>query len=508
MNYKSKIMYNLIILSLFLPLNLTSGSIDSSMLQVYNYPDMQYYFRLFDDDGNELRRIKMDDFSLEINGESSTITDFHAPESISKYSYLLLIDRSLASGYQDFPGDENYTKSEAFINVVRQFIDSLKINRTECAITVFSHFSEIRAGFTTDKDSLRSCLDSIPFAGGIDLNSAFLGDRWGDPAPADLMDSAKYQPAVIMLLGGNHELNHSGIPEIGEIIGKFVKNYSLFYSLCAFEPDSLTRATLDYIADEAGNNSRNIYGISDYNSLRYEFNEIILDNWYYGYADPLMVQWDGDCSSDNGKLVYSGKTQAASSFIIDVPHWIQPALKIAPELFTFENYESGQNYDTTITIEARFSPVRIESLDIDNDQFSAPGLEDDLPLELDVGDTYSFEIIFTPDGVHNTDATFDFIGNLCTGFTFYHSSILEAKENELADISFYLRNESLYINKNQETGIILRQIYDMNGKSMITSNDIIDSGNIICVDISRLGNSVYFAMVSRGQYVYYIKFIK
>ncbi|MCX7879676.1 MAG: choice-of-anchor D domain-containing protein [Ignavibacteria bacterium] len=394
-----------------------------------NYPTIMVEFKVFDNEGKEVRTFTSSDFQVLENTITRAIQGVGCPPiGQTKFSLILTIDISYSMAEPStIPGK---TKMDVVRQAARNAIKSLPAdsNRWEAAITLFDYENVLVRNFTNSKWWLNKGLDTFLLAprAGTDYNAGLLYDVYGNEGAVLVARRAKYKPVVIFLTDGEHNGRQNPPPSrtsvwVSQILDSARKyNVTIYAITLGFPvPPELSAICGGTPHGEA---FKSVPSEEELNNL---YSSILTTIGTLGPPAPCRLRFISDCSGGLGNIVYK-PSNLADSFSYKVPSRFLPAIHSNDKTIYVLNRPYNQPFEKTINIVAKNNFVNVNSPGVTS-QFNNVEVTDwggtPPPFKLEKDSSRTIKIKFTPhnDSLYHTDK-FNLTTSACDGNEFVINS--------------------------------------------------------------------------------------
>lgn len=384
------------------------------------YPIITAEFKATDPDGNNIRSFTIpDDFELFDGGEIREILNYNCPPGISKFSLILVIDKSQSMVNNRM--EDGRTRMENAMGAARTWINALDPTRSECAILAFNYGDyknpELVHTFSTDKKDLTDSLNFIAPRGGTDYNAAFLGTK-DFPGAMHLASIAKYKPIIVFISDGKH--NAPSPPENANFHGAEVQAaadeynvtiYNILLGLSDIARESASVKDLLGLAVQTGGET--FEDLKTQQEIERVYNTILSKIDPDEYPAPCILTWETGCEGGFIDVTLSQATSTLSStFTYDIPDSLKPFLEIDPdpEYINSEPYE-----DIVVRVTARNNYVDFDGYQSSDPNFTIVG---NLTGRLEKDQSRDIVVRYTPTDSVCHESDFELLGSACDGRVF------------------------------------------------------------------------------------------
>ena len=467
------------------------GEIDDS-----NFPQMRAYFKALSPEGELITNFDAGDLEIIDNGEPREVKNTGISNPGKYASFILVLDKSAELSNKRLNTADNSSPSagRAQLDAGVHFVNNIPFDNAECAVVAYSHFSEPKIGFSTNKELLIDSFDSLLFVGRRDYNAGLYRDRWFGKGALEIVPMAQYDPVIIFITGGPHSDNFSGSVKTDEIISLANVAEAEVYSISLSDfpvPEQLQR-----ISNQTGGGVYSSVNTLDH--LKSILIKLINQTFYEQVTHPCYVEWESDC--DDGKVRIAFRS-IADEKDYTIRESVKPYLEVEPRYFSFKNVKPGDFRDTNMIITAKVGKIRIEDIVPEVDDFSIYYGFKELPVELEPGETLRIKVRYRAGEDPPVNSDFDIISTACSGGMFYHEAVLYAGENCCInrDILLYPNpvedHFHVDIDENIMDNVTDAGIYGSGGELIrkIDRADLLSDGGIIMNDISA---GVYFLRIN------------
>ncbi len=381
---------------LMMPRLLISASSAIYITDVSKYPLIEANIYFLDDTGNPIYDISESDIIISENGTPQLIEDFSCSQGSAPIdiSSILSVDVSASMTH------EKLSKAKS---ALQQWISNLPLN-SEAAITSFNKHTYLLRDFTKDKTLLSNALKFSSGTGGTDFDKAFFG------LPAgiyNVAERAQNKPIIVLFTDGE------GSADYQVIISKAKNIDAKIYAFISSEEIPLF---LSNIAEETGGKT---FGVSltnndVENAYKYILNEA-------RGVKPCTISWISNTCSRSKNIAISvptkGILQELTFNISDkyLPGFIYPQ----SNTLDFGNVTIGSNSSRNIAISANKKDITIDTILVDNNNFSIDLGSQTYPIQINEGSSIPFKILFESNTESYTVAKFNIISDACVNDIFY-----------------------------------------------------------------------------------------
>jgi len=170
-------------------------------------------FIIYDEDGQRITNFSSNDFNITQSSFYNTITaeiiDISCPplEDKNAISSVLSIDisRSMTNGFN---------RLQIAKNAAIFWVNSLNLNKSECAVTSFDNKNYLNQDFSQDGQALINAINSLGVINSTDFDNAFLGQPAGSLI---VSERGKNQPVIIFLTDAYTGAGNNGVQKQNEI---------------------------------------------------------------------------------------------------------------------------------------------------------------------------------------------------------------------------------------------------------------------------------------------------
>ena len=317
-----------------------SQTINIFGLDTTNYPNMKAVFYAYD--ALNQRVVDIDNSDLEVieNGKYCSNIRVSCPnQPVSKpVSVVLTID---VSGSMLGNGLKAAKKAST------DLINTISLDKSECAITSFSDKSLLLSDFTNNKNKLLQTLELLNAGGGTDYDSAFWSNFIGG---LEIAKRGRNHRVLIMLTDG---LPNS-TPQTQEII-ELAKEYNV--TVFCIILDMRAPSCLKDISEQTG--GKCFESIKSDDNLNDVYMAILseIEN-----IPPCTIEWSStfDCDISLKNTIFNLKSLPAYDTVYYTqPKWNRPYLVFNPPSLEFKNAPIGIVKDTTIQVTAMNADINI-----------------------------------------------------------------------------------------------------------------------------------------------------
>ena len=365
--------------------NLLIYNVDTS-----NYPTVTANFFAFDAAWNQQSPDKSE-LVLTENGSTRTLYNLTCatPKKPLPVSSVLMLDVS-------------HTMDDTHLNVAKDcagaWVNVLKNDKSECALTSFDHFNYFNQDFTTDKTKLVKAINGLSSGGGTDYNKALI-----DPFAGGLIatKTGKYQKVLILLIDGLS----SSVPEFTKIIdeAKLQKCKIFVLSIDMTCPQILK----DICSQTGGTWFENINDQTKKDELFRIVLHLAQGN------EPCILPWKSvaTCDTSDIDLELSWKGVKAST-VFPMPAIGVHRLQTNPNTVQFGITPLGTQRDTIIKLSAKGVDYKITAINlIYGDAFRIENIN--LPLTIPKNTNYNITVRYTPTETNLCYGGFEVVTDYC-----------------------------------------------------------------------------------------------
>ena len=384
-------------------LMLFSYNLHSQNLFIYNvdtstYPTVTANFFAFDAAWNQ-QSIDKSDLVLKENGLTRTVYNLtcSTPKKPLPVSSLLMLDVS-------------HTMDSTHLAVAKDcataWVNVLKNDKSECALTSFDHFNYFNQDFTTDKTKLTKAINSLSSGGGTDYNKALIDSFAGGLIATK---TGKYQKVLLLLTDG---LSNS-VPEYSKIIDEAKLQQCKIF---VFSIDMLCPQILKDICTQTG--GMWFENINE-QTKKDELFRIIMHLAQGG--EPCILPWKSvatcDTSDINLELTWKG---VKTSVVFPMPANGVHRLEVYPSTVQFKPSKIGMPKDTIIKLSAKGVDFKITAINLihGSSYFSIKNIT--FPLTIAKNTNYNIPVRYMPSDSNLCYGGFEVVTDYCnTSFSCY-----------------------------------------------------------------------------------------
>ena len=384
----------------FAVLNANSQLIHIYDLNTEDYPRVNAKFLAIDYDGQQIFP-SVDDLVLKENGSFLDDFDLSCPPLISKKPLSAVLSIDMSGSMLDSNG-RNW-------DLAQEALEAWSDNMTpdiETSVNGFNFMNFLLTDFTDDPQEIRNSLENILPFGGTNFDVAFLDSLGGSIA---LSQRAIHpEPIIVLLSDGEASVRERFVIEKANELG--VRIFAVI----------LNQECPDVIK-EICNSTRGFY--FDQLSTKAEINEAYSSILNLTVLESnCMISWTSSACETNkiGNLELIGAERRAP-FEYSTADSLLPSFSYFPDrYFIFNEVTLGNSGTEWVTITARNSNIEIDSVIVDNENYSVVDLGGrEFPFTLETDEEWSLQIRFDYTEEEFEFATFEIISNSCSDINFF-----------------------------------------------------------------------------------------
>lgn len=360
-------------------------------VDVSAYPTVQANFFAFDADWNQ-QILDQSDVVIKENGLTRTVYNFNCstPNNPVVISSVLMLDvsKSMNSNHLGVAKE----CASAWVNALRN-------DKSECALTTFDHFNYFNQDFTTDKNKLLKAINNLTAAGGTDYNKALIDPMCGGLSATK---TGKYQKILVLLTDGLS----SSITKISKIIDEAKLQKCKIFVLTI---DMKCPQSLKDISIQTG--GLWFENINDQTKKDELFHAIL--HLAQG-GEPCIIPWKSippcDTSDINVELSW-GAVKTTTTF--PVPANGVHKLEVHPSTISFKPIQLGKSKDTVIKLSVKAIDYKILAINLKygSNVFQIKNVN--FPIIIPRNTNYNIPVRFTPTDSNYCYANFEIVTDYC-----------------------------------------------------------------------------------------------
>ncbi len=490
-----------IIILLLLPLLPAAGELYAQRFEIgeiddSNFPQMRAYFKALTPEGDLITNFDASDLEIIDNGQPREVKNTGVSNPDKYASFILVLDKSaeLSNKRLNIADNSSPSAGRAQLDAGVYFVNSIPFDNAECAVVAYSHFSEPKIGFSTNKQLLTDSFDSLLFVGRRDYNAGLYRDRWFGKGALEIIPMAQFDPVIIFITGGPHSDDFSGDVKTDEIIS--LANVAGAEVNCITLSDFQVPEQLKRIANQTGGSV--FSAVKTIENLKNILVKLVNQTIFKETTHPCFVEWESDC--DDGRVRIAFRS-IADEKDYTIRESVKPYLEVEPRYFSFKNVKPGDFRDTNLTITAKVGKVRITEIIPEVNDFSIYYGFKELPVELEPGETLRIKVRYQAGEEAPVNSEFDIVSTACSGGIFYHEAVLYAGENccNNKDLKIYPNPVESHFHVEIDDDIINKvtdaELYSSSGELIkkIDISELLSDGGIMMNDISA---GVYFLKIN------------
>lgn len=383
-----------------LSFDLYSQSIVISNIDDSNFPEMTADFIIYDEDGQRITNFSPSEFNITESSIYNTITgeiiDISCPpiEDKNAISSVLSIDisRSMTNGFD---------RLQIAKNAATFWVNSLNLNKSECAVTSFDNKNYLNQDFSQDDQALINGINSLDVINSTDFDNAFLGKPAGSLI---VSDRGKHQPVIIFLTDAYTGAGNNGVQKQNEITTLALQQN------CAINVITMgnnTNSSLAQIAKDTGGS-----WFDNVNSEE-EMKEIY-KSLLSKYLDdtPCKIKWISEyaCKKTDYqiKIEYFPLSISSSTFLTYKNEQTEQIL-IEPSFIKFGGVEPQTSKELSTTITAVNNDLIVSNINTSNQLFTI-NPKNFIVLQ---GESIELNITYSPQDSTPNYATFSLLTQKC-----------------------------------------------------------------------------------------------
>lgn len=387
-----------VLLLIFSVINTNAQSLVLFDLDASNFPTVRAKFYVYDKDGYQITGFSNSDFKISENGKLRTVTQVSCPEitPAAAVSSVLVMDASGSMGGLNI----ELAKIGA-----ASYINGIRNNQSETAISVFDDGNYLISGFITDKQKLLKAVADIFYNkyGFTDYNAALLMPLAGGLV---LTRTAKYKKIIVFLSDGKP----TTVPNTAKIIEEALKQDVTIYSVAI---GMSIEKNMQEMANKTG--GKWFHNIKTEQQAKDIYKQILEES--QGIDTYCTIEWQSEVTCTPVEtLVTIDEIKYGTSTNLSYksnPNSVA-RLDIKPSSIKFDNAAPGKVRDTTINITATNAKFTVSNIISSNNAFSITPKS----FVLNPGETKGLTVSFLPVDSSYTYGDFDVVTDLCPGKIF------------------------------------------------------------------------------------------
>lgn len=391
-------------------------SVEILQVDADNYPEINFFFKVLDADGNEVRDLDENEVVVKDNNIARAIgkrSPDCPPPGRSMFSIIFVIDES--QSMREFKLSDGRSRLDGAIEAAKLWIEELPEGRFECATYSFHSYLDSLQGFTDDKSTLRNSFSRMQKTGLLtDYNCVFTWDFEGTRGIGRELERAKYPSYLIFITDGKHRGPGGGIFRKFDAKDSMETYETKVYSL-VINDDIAEAGDATYISSATDGKSYSVGDAANRDVIKDRFDAILAEINETGPPIPCNIEYDTDC--DGGRIELFITRFGISAFAdYVIPENVKPYLEITPRDIILEDATFVPSQDIQLTVTARNNFVDIKDYIASDPRFQIVGWGDksnDFRLQED--ESFDITVRFNRTDDSCTQGTIDVEQSACDG---------------------------------------------------------------------------------------------